>query len=109
MGTAPGPGHGGFCTITGGASPTSGDGLGVGVGGGVCVGCVVGAGVAEGLAFGLATPVWNTAATAGEGRETTDRGCSALETADAASRRTEAVRTQQTPCRFHLNLRISAL
>lgn len=104
---APGPDHSGFCTMTGGASPASGDGLGVGVGGGV--GSGVSAGVGEGLGFGLATRVWNTAATAAEGRERTDRGCSALETADAARSRTEAVKTQQTACRLHLNLRIPAL
>jgi len=104
---APGPDHGGFCTMTGGASPASGDGLGVGVGAGVCVGGGVGACVGEGL--GLATCLWNTAATSGEGRESTVRCCSALETADAATNRTEAVNTQQTACRLHLNLRISAL
>jgi len=102
---APGPDQGGFCTMTGGARPTSGDGVGVGVGAGVCVGCGVGAGVGE----GLATRARNIAATAGEGRENTVRGCSALETADTASSRTEPINTQQTACRLHLNLRISAL
>ena len=106
---APGPDHGAPGTMTGGASPASGDGLGVGVGGGEGVGSGVGGGVGEGLAVGLATRVWTTAATTGEGRESTVGGCSALETADAASSSTEPVNTQQTACRLPLNLCISAL
>ena len=106
---APGPAQGVPGTMTGGASPAKGDGLGVGVGGGERVGSGVGAGVGEGLGVGLATRLWNAAATAGEGRESTVCGCSALETADTASSRREAVNTQQTACRLHLNLRISAL
>ena len=106
---APGPVQGGFCTMTGGASPASGDGVGDGVGGGEGVGGGVGAGVGEGLRVGLATRVWDTAATTGDGRESTVGACSALETADTASNSTEPVNTQQTVCRLLLNLRISAL
>jgi hypothetical protein len=95
--------------MTGGASPASGEGVGVGGGGGEGVGGGEGAGVGEGLGVGLATRFCDTAATAGEGRESPVRGCSALETADTATSNTEAVNTQQTACRLPLNLCISAL